>query len=431
MKLNKKLFGGLLLSGALLLGACGTDGKESQGGDSDEPIEVTMWHAMNGPHQESLTELTDEFNASQDKYKVIEENQGDYNSLNQSIIAAGTSKTLPTMSQLTPGDVPNLAKDGLLVSLEDSLISEDGFTEEELDDIYEGFLHSSIYQDEIYAMPFSKSTRVMYYNQDLLDKYDVEVPTTWDEVLELGEKMVEANDDAVAMGFENSYEMEFETLARQNDAPFITTDLEVGIDTPESIEALELIMDMIDDGYARTAGEDGYFSGPFARGESALYIGSSAGLPHVEPVAEENGIEWSTAELPTYNEEELTLFVGNDLGVFSSASEEEKEGAIAFMAFLLKPENTAKWAINTGYVPVTESGINTEEYQEFLEENPRAVAATLELEYGISSPTFVGYAEYRNKLLDVLEEVLINDLDVKEGLKQINDEAVELIEKSN
>src|SRR5699024_11478562 len=85
---------------------------------------------------------------------------------------------------------------------------------------------------------------------------------------------------------------------------------------------------------------------------------SSAGLPHVEPVAEENGIEWSTAELPTYNEEELTLFVGNDLGVFSSASEEEKEGAIAFMAFLLKPENTAKWAINTGYVPVTESGIN-------------------------------------------------------------------------
>src|SRR5699024_800061 len=280
-------------------------------------------------------------------------------------------------------------------------------------------------------MPFSKSTRVMYYNQDLLDKYDVEVPTTWDEVLELGEKMVEANDDAVAMGFENSYEMEFETLARQNDAPFITTDLEVGIDTPESIEALELIMDMIDDGYARTAGEDGYFSGPFARGESALYIGSSAGLPHVEPVAEENGIEWSTAELPTYNEEELTLFVGNDLGVFSSASEEEKEGAIAFMAFLLKPENTAKWAINTGYVPVTESGINTEEYQEFLEENPRAVAATLELEYGISSPTFVGYAEYRNKLLDVLEEVLINDLDVKEGLKQINDEAVELIEKSN
>src|SRR5699024_7369399 len=325
MKLNKKLFGGLLLSGALVLGACGTDGKESQGGDSDEPIEVTMWHAMNGPHQESLTELTDEFNASQDKYKVIEENQGDYNSLNQSIIAAGTSKTLPTMSQLTPGDVPNLAKDGLLVSLEDSLISEDGFTEEELDDIYEGFLHSSIYQDEIYAMPFSKSTRVMYYNQDLLDKYDVEVPTTWDEVLELGEKMVEANDDAVAMGFENSYEMEFETLARQNDAPFITTDLEVGIDTPESIEALELIMDMIDDGYARTAGEDGYFSGPFARGESALYIGSSAGLPHVEPVAEENGIEWSTAELPTYNEEELTLFVGNDLGVFSSASEEEKE----------------------------------------------------------------------------------------------------------
>src|SRR5699024_11624299 len=99
MKLNKKLFGSLLLSGELVLGACGTDGKESQGGDSDEPIEVTMWHAMNGPHQESLTELTDEFNASQDKYKVIEENQGDYNSLNQSIIARSEEHTSELQSR--------------------------------------------------------------------------------------------------------------------------------------------------------------------------------------------------------------------------------------------------------------------------------------------------------------------------------------------
>lgn len=430
MKLNKKLFGGLLLSSALVLGACGSDGDQADG-DSDGTVEITLWHAMNGPHQEALVELTDEFNESQDKYKVIEENQGGYEELNQSIIAAGTSKTLPTMSQLTPGDVPTLAKDGLLSPLDDILISEDGFSQEQLDDMYDGFLHSSVYDDVTYAMPFSKSTRVMYYNQDLLDEYDSDVPTTWDEVIELGEKMVEADDEAVAMGLENSYEMEYETLARQNDAPFITTDLEVGIDTPESIEALELIMGMIDDGYARTAGEDGYFSGPFARGESALYIGSSAGLPHVEPVAEENDVEWSTAEIPTHNDEQLTLFVGNDLGVFASASEEEAEAAVAYMSFLLEPENTAKWAMQTGYAPITEAGINTDEYQEFLEENPRAVAATLELDYGISSPTFVGYAEYRNYLLDVLEDVLINDADIEESLKKIDERTEEIIEENN
>src|SRR5699024_10555397 len=129
----------------------------------------------------------------------------------------------------------------------------------------------------------------------------------------------------------------------------------------------------------------------FGRGESALYIGSSAGLPHVEPVAEENGVEWSTAEIPTFNDTELTIFAVNDIGVFSSASEEEQQAAVSFMAFLLEAENTAKWAIASGYTPITESGINTDIFQEYLADNPRAEAATLELDYGISSPIFVGH----------------------------------------
>jgi len=440
MKLKNKMFGGLVLSASLLLAACGGETAEEGGTDSagdtteeasQETVEITFWHAMNGPHQEAITKLTDAFNESQDKYVVVEENQGDYNTLNQSIIAGGASNTLPTMSQLTPGDAPNLANDGLLLPLDDLLQGEDGFTQEQLDSVYDGFLQSSVYEGQMYAVPFSKSTRVMYYNQDLLDEYGYEVPTTWDEVAALGEEMVAAGDDAVAMGLENGYEMEFETMARQNGSPWITEDLEVEIDSPESVEALEFLMNLIDEGYARTAGEDGFFSGPFGRGESALYIGSSAGLPHVEPVAEENDINWSTAELPTYNGEQLTLFAGNDLGVFASASEEEQQAAIAFMAFLLQPENTAQWAIESGYVPITEDGVNTDEYQAFLEENPRAVAATLELEYGMSSPIFVGYAEYRNNLLDTLEQVLINDADEGESLTELDTTTEEIIAENN
>ncbi len=439
MKLKKKVFGGLALSTSLLLAACGNGETTTEEGTNDtagettteETVEITFWHAMNGPHQEAITKLTDEFNESQDQYQVNEENQGDYNTLNQSIIAGGASQTLPTMSQLTPGDVPNLAKDGLLLPLDAILEGEDGFTADQLDSVYEGFLQSSVYDNQMYAVPFSKSTRVMYYNQDLLDEYDVEVPETWDEVIALGEQMVVADDEAVAMGLENSYEMEFETMARQNGSPFITEDLEVEIDSPESVEMLEFIMEMIDEGYARTAGEDGYFSGPFGRGESALYIGSSAGLPHIAPVAEENGVTWSTAEIPTINDEKLTMFAGNDLGIFASASEEEQQAAIAYMAFLLQPENTAQWAIESGYVPVTEAGVNTDEYQSYLEENPEAAAATLELEYGFSSPIFVGHAEYRNNLLETLEEVLINDLDEEEALTQLDTTTEELISNNN
>src|SRR5699024_4417417 len=147
-------------------------------------------------------------------------------------------------------NVTNLAKDAHLLPLDTILEGEDGFTTDQLDSVYEGFLQSSVYDNQMYAVPFSKSTRVMYYNQDLLDEYEVEVPETWDEVIALGEQMVAADDEAVAMGLENSYEMEFETMARQNGSPFITEDLEVEIDSPESVEMLEFIMEMIDEGYA-------------------------------------------------------------------------------------------------------------------------------------------------------------------------------------
>lgn len=435
---KKKLFGSLLLSGALVLSACGSDDNagedttdEGTTTESTETVELTFWHAMNGPHQEALTKLTNEFNESQDKYFVKEENQGDYSTLNQSIIAGGASGTLPTMAQLTPGNTPTLSKDGLLLALDDILMGEDGFTQEQLDDIYEGFLSSSVYNGSTYAIPFSKSARVMYYNQDLLDEYEVDVPETWDQVVELGEMMVANDDDAVAIGFENGIEMEYETMARQNESIFINEDLEVDIAGAESVEALELFMDLINKGYARTAGEDGYFSGPFGRGESALYIGSSAGTPHVVPVAEENNVNWSTAELPTIKGNELTLFAGNDLGVFTSASDEEQQAAIAYMSFLLEPENSAEWAMATGYLPISESALANEDYQAFLEEHPEALAATKELAYGMSSPIFVGYEEYRNVMISVLEEVVVNGRDVQDALTEVETKTIEIIEKNN
>src|SRR5699024_11844943 len=108
-------------------------------------------------YKEKNTNISDEYNETKNTKYVKKQNQLDYDTLNQSIIAGCASQTLPTMSQLTPGDVPNLANDGLLLSLDDLLISEDGFTQEQLDDIYDGFLSSSVYNDEMYAIPFSKS----------------------------------------------------------------------------------------------------------------------------------------------------------------------------------------------------------------------------------------------------------------------------------
>lgn len=451
--MNKKLLMGLMLTMMIfVLAACGggeegtteeasgdetsTESSETSEESSEETsgdtTQITFWHAMNGPHQEAITELTNKFNESQDEYEVVEQNQGDYETLNQSIMASGVSDDLPTISQATASNIPDWSSNDLIIPLDDLLLGEN-FDQETYDSIIPGFLEGVSYEDQTMALPFSKSVRIMYVNEDILEEYDAEVPTTFEDVQALGEEMQEAGDERFALGLEAGVEMELETMARQNGAEWISDDLStVDIGEENATEPMQYIVDGIDAGWARTAGEDGYMSGPFSRGDIAVYLGSSAGLSHVEPGAEESGINWSTAELPVYNEgEPLTLLAGNDLTVFASASEEEQQGAAAFMNFLLQPENTAEWAIASGYVPVTEAGIEHESYQTYLEENPNAEAAAAETEYAIASPMFAGSGEYRNAMLEAQDAILIDGADVTETMQGLQEEVTTIIEENN
>ncbi|XJS11170.1 ABC transporter substrate-binding protein [Aerococcaceae bacterium WGS1372] len=389
----------------------------------EEPVEVTFWHAMNGPHQEMITELVEGFNESQDQYVVVEQNQGDYSTLSQSIMASGVSGDLPTLAQLTSSNTPDYRDQGLLTPLDAYLTEENGWSQELKDGIFEGFMTGVTYEDGIYAMPFSKSVRLMYVNQDLLDEVEAEIPRTWEEVKALGEALDEAGIENEAMGLENSISMEVETMARQNGAEWISSDLStVDIASETAVEPVNFIKDLINNGHVRQAGEDGFMSGPFSQGETALYIGSSAGLPHVLPGIEENSINMVTAEIPVFNEgENLTLFAGNDLGVFASASEEERAGAAAFLAYLLEADNTAKWAIGTGYLPITKAGLETDLWQDYLAENPYVEAASAELEYGQSQVPYVGSSEVFSEIELALENIMINDADTQAEMQVIED----------
>lgn len=395
----------------------------------EDRIEVVFWHAMTGPTQEAVTLLADKFNEAQDVYFVNEQNQGYYSDLQQKILASARAGELPALAQTTYTVVPEYKDEDIIISLTEYVEGENGFSEEVLKDFYPAFLDSSKVGEEYFSMPFSKSTRVMFYNQDILDEYNEgKIPTTWDEVLELADKMKDSG--IYAMGLENSLSMEIETMAIQNGAEWISEDLVADMGSDKAIEAFQFIMDMINNEQARTAGEDGFMSGPFANGASALYIGSSAGVSYVKAPAEESGINWGTAEIPTFNDTQLTQFAGNDLVIFKGLDKEVEEGAWAFIKFLLEPENTALWAMNTGYLPLRESALEEEEYKKFLEENPEYAAATLELAYGYSSRSFVGFTKYRSNMLDKFELVLTTGADVAETMTELQEETQEILDEA-
>lgn len=386
-----------------------------------EKTQIVFWHAMNGPMQEQLTKKVEEFNQSQDEIEVVEQNQGDYSTLQQSIMASAASGNLPTMTQLTASHTPDYAAQGLLAPLDEYFTEDNNFGQEKLDDILPGFAAGMKYKDHYYAVPFSKSVRLMFVNQDLLEEIGAEVPKTWDDFKAIDEKMKAAGKEQPVLGLENGLSAEVETMARQNGAVWITDDLtQVDLGSDQAVEPIDYLKELLDTKVARTAGEDTYMSGPFSQGATLLYIGSSAGIPYVKEGAEESNINFTTAEIPVYGDgKPLTIFAGNDLGVFQNATEEEKEAAVKFMAYLT--DHTVDWVTKTGYLPVTQSAIDSQEWKDYITENPMFEAASKELAYGIAQPGYQGASEVYQDFVKALDEIFVNGASAKEQMQQIED----------
>ncbi|MFJ6413200.1 ABC transporter substrate-binding protein [Terribacillus saccharophilus] len=419
----KKVISVLSLFLVLFLAACNnSSGANANGNDADGPAEVEFWHAMSGPHEEAIKKFADDFNSTHDDITIKPVNQGSYEDLQQKIMAAAKAGNLPDMAQATTNVIPEYIDNKFITSLNDFIEDpEVGLSEDELNDYIEVFRDSSTWDDTYYSLPFSKSTRVLFYNQTLLEENGLEAPKTWDELQEVAKTVTK--DGVVGMGFENSYEAEFQGILKQMGGTYMDEATgEPEFASKEGQEAMGMISGMIDEGIARTAGEDEYMSNPFGRGDVAMYIGSSAGIPHVGG-AMEDGIEWSTAPIPTLDGEAATTFAGNDIVIFNQSEEAEQKAAWEFMKYLTSPEVTSEWSMLSGYLPIRQSALDTEEYQKFLEENPAYKAGTEQFDAGFFIARVPGGDAVRNIVLEEMDYILQGMKTVEEGLTEAQERA--------
>ncbi|SER56963.1 multiple sugar transport system substrate-binding protein [Gracilibacillus ureilyticus] len=407
-----------------------TESAEESAGEeaSSEPVEVEFWHAMSGPHEEAIKAFVEQFNNEHENITVKPVNQGSYDDLEQKIMAGAKAKLLPTLAQAVTNVVPEYIGNDFITPLNEFIEDgEIGLSEEELADYVDVFKESSSWDGTYYSLPFSKSTRILFYNTGLLEEHGLEVPETWEDIRTIAETVT--GDGVVGMGFENSYESEFQALLKQLGGTYIDeASNEAQFASAEGIEAMTMIKDMIDEGIARTAGEDDYMSNPFGRGDVAMYIGSSAGIPHVASAAEGN-IEWSATTLPTLDGEAATTFAGNDIVMFNQAEEAEQKAAWEFIKFLTSPEVTAEWSMKSGYLPVRYSAQETPDYKTFVEENPEYKAGTEQFDAGFFIARVQGGDAVRNIVLEETELILLGEKTVEEGLQSAQDRANETLQK--
>ncbi|WP_289682986.1 ABC transporter substrate-binding protein [Romboutsia ilealis] len=330
----------LAISLSLMVGCSGK--KQSDTPTNEEivteiknPVEITFWHAMSGDQEKSLQGLVDKFQKENPNITVTLQNQSSYPDLQQKITATTASpKDLPTMTQAYPDWLLNAIDENLVLDLK-PYIENETLKFDNYDDIVKGFREASTLDGKIYGIPFNKSTEVLWYNKTLFDKLNLTVPKTYEEFAKVA-KEIKDKENIVAGGFDSL--SNYYTTYLKNEG--VVFDSKLDPTNEASTKAVNYYLDGIKNGYFRIAGTDKYLSSPFGNETIAMLVGSNASETFVKQGVN-NKFEIGVAPYPA----------------------KQKTAAYEFLKFLTTKENQITWAKDTGYIPVRESAINSDEYK--------------------------------------------------------------------
>ena len=251
--------------------------------------------------------------------------------------------------------------DGLLMPVKD-------YCPEDLyNDFFPAFIAESVIDDTVWAVPDLASARALFYNVDLLKDAGVEVPTTWAELEDACQAILDYyNGDVYPWGIDMTTDEGqacFAYYAWGNGGGFVDADGNWALNSPENVEAVNFAVGLVNKGFTNPspATETRYdLQDMFAAGKLAMLLTTNQ-LPTY--VSDKGGsINMATAGIPA-NEGKT----GSSVGVMdrvmafkddSAPDQAARNEAIGkFLKFFYNPENYVGWVSMEGFLPAVNSAV--------------------------------------------------------------------------
>ncbi|WP_444985691.1 sn-glycerol-3-phosphate ABC transporter substrate-binding protein UgpB [Halomonas mongoliensis] len=385
-------------------------------------VEVQWWHAMGGELGEILEGITEEFNASQDDYRVTPSYRGNYTETMTGAIAAFRARQQPHILQVFEvGTGTMMAAEGAIYPIHE-LMEDHGRAFER-----EAFLPAVLgyYTDtrgNMLSFPFNSSTPILYLNRDAFETAGLSgTPETWEEIVAASRQLRESG--AARCGFTTSWPswVMLENFSAMHNSPLGTRengfgglDTEFVFDNDLVASHWDNLKAWQDEGVFRWGGPGpGDDAAPmFYSGECAMFFGSSASRAGVLANAD---FEVGFAMQPYYAEVEgapqNSIIGGATLWALQGHSDEEYEAVAAFFEYLSRPEVQADWHQRTGYLPITQAAWELSETQGFYAENPGADISIRQM--NLNPPTenskglrFGNFVQIRDIISEEMEAVM-------------------------
>ncbi|NEE01693.1 ABC transporter substrate-binding protein [Phytoactinopolyspora halotolerans] len=246
---------GILTATATLAAACDSGGSvsdlEDGGGEQDtmeadpehegEEIELEFWTFVDA-HADFMKERAEEFNAENSDYNiVINSSIADFGEMHDRLLVALQSGAgAPDIVDIEIGRFGTFVRGDVQLHPLTDVVDEhrDQLVEERL----------APYQSDgvEYGIDYHLGTYVMYYNKAVLDEAGVDADeiVTWDDYIEAGKQVVE-NTDAMMTSVEPASASTLLGLMKQNGGGVYDENNELILDSPQNVEAVQLISDMV------------------------------------------------------------------------------------------------------------------------------------------------------------------------------------------
>jgi len=408
----------------LVLTACG--GPAPGGGGGGTPsgeIRVLTPIFEKADGEQLLQKLIKEFTT---KYPEVTVNvdHTEYPKLNEKLTASLAGGNPYDVMLMGVGWVPPFAEKGVLADL--------GEDPAELAKTYhERVVAPGVWQGKTYALPVMLDTRIGLYRKDFFAEAGLAgPPRNFAELREYAKKLTvrEANGNLTRAGLDIlSYDPRqvYEVFLWANGGDLFAKDGSVAFNSPQGVEALQLMTDVIrtdkaeDLGYSQPSPPTGY---PLLQGRAAMMVGHQQLWTEMEQSAPEL-IEQDKVGVFLIENTEPAMFQGGTLATVSARSQ-HSAAAIAFAKFLATQDVSLQASQQRGNVPAVKAASETD----YVRNNPFVQFAMQNMDAAHSEGGIPAWLEIRDDFKPAIEAALLGQQTPKEALDGLANQAEQAID---
>lgn len=397
---------------------------------AEEQKKLVFWDkseyvsAYNEMMQEKLDQFAEEYNVEVE-YVIVP--SGD---LKQKLAAAIESGNQPDLIMGDNTTVAEYINSGQLAEVSDIL---------ENIDLKENAARYAEFNGKQYLVPLSLTAPGMFVRKDKWEEKGLEVPTTWEELKECGEQINDPENGFYAFGLPmgasggGDAETFVRTIILDFGGELVNEDGEVVVNSPETLEALEFIASLYEDGLCppdATTWDDS--------GNNSAYLAGTVGMvcnsgSLVSSLQEENPELWENTQIIPYpaataDGTSYTLGGANAFGIFETGK--NTDVAKEFVSYYFADTdyyNQMVEAMGAMWQPVINGYDDTEFWNDegnnvWLKNSENLTLTTY------PAPTdAVAASGFSNQLcVKAMQQILVNGVEPQEALDSLEQSLLEL-----